>query len=196
MTSELPPARLIVAMTAERLMGRANDLPWHLPEDLKHFKAHTKGGTCIMGRRSWESIGSKPLPKRTNVIVSRSVAGQATATAPVEREGGFWFASLPDACAWVANARPDGDGSPWILGGASLFQEVLAPLDDDPAHAALLGLPRPETFVVTWVPDVPLQDDDVLFPYDREWIEGHYQEVERRPGETAGLEFVTYRLPG
>lgn len=62
---------LIVAMTPEGVIGRDNDLPWRLPDDLKRFKSLTMGRPVIMGRRTWESIG-RPLPGRTSIVLSRS----------------------------------------------------------------------------------------------------------------------------
>lgn len=61
---------LVAAMDEGRLIGRDNDLPWHLPADLKHFKRLTVGHPVVMGRRTWESVG-KPLPKRTTIVVTR-----------------------------------------------------------------------------------------------------------------------------
>lgn len=61
---------LIVAMTPEGVIGRDNDLPWRLPDDLKRFKALTMGRPVIMGRRTWDSIG-RPLPGRTSIVLSR-----------------------------------------------------------------------------------------------------------------------------
>lgn len=144
-------ASLIVAMTKERLIGRDNDLPWHWPEDLKHFKASTRGQTVVMGRRSFDSLGGKPLPARTNVVVSRSQGADAGPDG-IERDGVRIFGSLPDACAWVARAQPDGTDHLWILGGSSIFGESLAPLDEGPGAHARLGLPLPDTLVVTWCP--------------------------------------------
>jgi dihydrofolate reductase len=60
----------VVAYSLNRVMGRNNQLPWHLPDDLKHFKALTVGKTVLMGRKTYESIG-KPLPNRRNIIISR-----------------------------------------------------------------------------------------------------------------------------
>ena len=62
---------LIVAMTPLGVIGRDNDLPWRLPDDLKRFKALTMGKPVIMGRRTWDSIG-RPLPGRTSIVLSRS----------------------------------------------------------------------------------------------------------------------------
>ena len=71
---------MIWAQTPDRVIGRDGTMPWHLPEDLAHFKEHTLGHPVIMGRRTWESFPERfrPLPGRTNIVVSR------TLTAPVE----------------------------------------------------------------------------------------------------------------
>ena len=61
---------LIVATAHDNVIGRNNELPWHLPQDLKYFKAVTLGKPIIMGRKTFESIG-KPLPGRTNIVVTR-----------------------------------------------------------------------------------------------------------------------------
>lgn len=63
---------IIVATAENGAIGLNNQLLWHLPDDLKFFKQHTLNKPVIMGRKTYESIGSKPLPKRTNVVISRS----------------------------------------------------------------------------------------------------------------------------
>ena len=62
---------IIAAMDRNRLIGNENRLPWHLPADLAHFKQVTMGRPVIMGRKTYESIG-RPLPGRTNIVLSRS----------------------------------------------------------------------------------------------------------------------------
>lgn len=62
---------LIVAMAENRAIGKGNQMLWHLPEDLRRFRKLTEGHPIIMGRKTYESIGSKPLPKRHNIVVSR-----------------------------------------------------------------------------------------------------------------------------
>jgi len=62
---------IIVAMAKNRVIGKENDMPWHLPADLQHFRKMTSGKPIIMGRKTYESIG-RPLPKRHNIIVSRN----------------------------------------------------------------------------------------------------------------------------
>ncbi len=63
---------LIAAMDRNRAIGRGNALPWHLPDDLKHFKALTLGKPVVMGRKTFESLGCRPLPDRPNLVVSGS----------------------------------------------------------------------------------------------------------------------------
>lgn len=62
---------MIAAMSSNRVIGKDNKLPWHLPEDLKRFKQLTAGETVLMGRQTYESIG-KPLPGRNNIVVSKT----------------------------------------------------------------------------------------------------------------------------
>ena len=68
--SQGPRIALIAALDRHRVIGKKNQLPWHLPEDLKRFKALTTGHAILMGRKTWESIG-RPLPKRRNIVLSR-----------------------------------------------------------------------------------------------------------------------------
>ena len=103
---------IIVAMANNRVIGRDGKLPWHIPEDLKHFKRTTLGHAVIMGRKTFESIG-KPLPKRRNIVVTRQPN--------LSFEGCDRAADLPSA---IAVARND-DDCPFVIGGASLFAEAL-----------------------------------------------------------------------
>ncbi|HET7568993.1 MAG TPA: dihydrofolate reductase [Gammaproteobacteria bacterium] len=108
----VPPIALVVAMGAEREIGHDGRMPWHLPADLKHFKAVTIGHTVLMGRRTFESIG-RPLPGRDNFVVSRDVGFQP--------EGCTVFASID-----LALAAAPADGMLMVIGGATLY-EVLLP---------------------------------------------------------------------
>jgi dihydrofolate reductase len=65
------PLKAIAAMSLNRVIGRANTIPWHLPEDFKWFKKMTTGNVLVMGRKTFESIG-KPLPNRTTIVLTRS----------------------------------------------------------------------------------------------------------------------------
>ena len=101
---------IIVAMAADNVIGKDNDLPWRLSSDLKRFKALTTGHAIIMGRKTWESIG-RPLPNRRNIIISRNTDYSA--------DGAETFSSLQDALAAV-------DGDSFIIGGAQIYQLALA----------------------------------------------------------------------
>ena len=70
MNPSKPILSAIAAMAENRVIGKNNKMPWHLPADLKHFKAVTTGHPVLMGRKTYESIG-KPLPNRTNIILTR-----------------------------------------------------------------------------------------------------------------------------
>ena len=64
---------LVVAAAENGVIGRGGGMPWRLPDDLKHFKAVTLGHPIIMGRRTWEELGCKPLPGRRNIVLTRNV---------------------------------------------------------------------------------------------------------------------------
>jgi Dihydrofolate reductase len=104
---------LIWAQSANGVIGRGGTLPWHLPEDLAHFKAVTAGATVVMGRRTWESLPPRlrPLPGRRNLVLSRT-----------PQDGAETF---PDLDAALAAAT----GDVWVIGGASVYAAAL-PLAD------------------------------------------------------------------
>ena len=125
---------LVAAVARNGVIGRDGDLPWHLPDDLRHFKALTLGGTLVMGRKTYDSIG-RPLPGRTTVVVTRqpdwAVAGVTTAH------------SLEDALAAAAAA----DADTFVVGGAEIYA---------------LALPLADRLVITEVDQSP--DGDARFP--------------------------------
>lgn len=108
-----PRITLIAAVARNRVIGAGNALPWRLPEDLQRFKALTLGHPIIMGRKTWQSLG-RPLPGRTNIVVSRS----ADFAAP----GGSVVGSLQAAVAMAASA---GAGEAFIIGGAEIYAQAL-----------------------------------------------------------------------
>jgi len=105
---------LIVAVAENGVIGRDNALPWHISEDLRYFKQVTSGKTVIMGRKTHQSIG-RPLPNRTNIVVTRDPGFKA--------EGVLIAHSLEDALAKSA------DGEAVVIGGSSLFADALARAD-------------------------------------------------------------------
>jgi dihydrofolate reductase len=108
---------LIAALAKNRVIGRDNQLPWHLPADLKHFKAKTFGKPIIMGRKTWDSLG-RPLPGRLNLVVSRQPE-LALAGAEV-------FHSLEAAIARAEQwAQESGQTEIMLIGGAQLYEQAL-----------------------------------------------------------------------
>jgi dihydrofolate reductase len=111
----------IAAMSENRVIGRDGALPWHIPEDLKYFKRMTLGKPVIMGRKTFESIGSKPLPKRPNIVISRS---------RLRAEGIVWAATVADALTLAKKeAQATGQDEVMIVGGAQIYREAM-PMTD------------------------------------------------------------------
>jgi dihydrofolate reductase len=108
---------LIAAAAENDVIGRDNDLPWHLPDEFRHFKQTTAGHHVIMGRRTWESRG-KPLPGRTNIVVS----SQRDYVAP----GALVVSSLAEALRAAEHA---GEDEAFVIGGTRLYAEALAIAD-------------------------------------------------------------------
>ena len=113
---------LIYARAANGVIGKDNAMPWHLPEDLAHFKRHTQGWPVIMGRKTWESLPARfrPLPGRLNIVLTRDAA----TAAQLQAEGALALASLEQAMAHCAalHAPP---AELWIMGGAQVYAQAL-----------------------------------------------------------------------
>lgn len=104
---------LIAALSTNNVIGRANGLPWHLPADLKHFKALTMGHQYIAGRRTYESVG-RPLPGRTNIVITRQPG--------FSPEGVHVVHSLEDALRLAASS---GESEAFVGGGGEIFSQAL-----------------------------------------------------------------------
>lgn len=141
---------LMWAMAENRVIGRDNQLPWHLPNDLKHFKQTTLGKPVIMGRKTYESIG-RPLPKRTNIVITRSHHFKA--------DGVIVVHSLTEALEAAKNSETDASHDEVvIIGGAQIYQQAL---------------PLADRLYVTQVG--AHVDGDAYFP-EFDW--GHYQQID------------------
>ncbi|WP_137922473.1 dihydrofolate reductase [Hydrogenophaga sp. 2FB] len=105
---------LIFARAANGVIGKDNALPWHLPEDMAHFKRTTLGHPVIMGRKTWDSLPPRfrPLPGRLNIVVTRDANWQA--------EGATRATSLEDATSLC----PEGADA-WVIGGAQIYAAAL-----------------------------------------------------------------------
>lgn len=107
---------LIVAAADNNVIGKDNKMPWHIPEDFKHFKEITMGKPCIMGRKTYESILDqlgKPLPGRPSFVISRS---------DYQHDGCTSFTSLNDAIAEATNHH---DEEIMVIGGAQIYKQSL-----------------------------------------------------------------------
>lgn len=132
---------MIAAMDLNRVIGIDNQMPWHLPDDLKFFKAKTTGKTVVMGRKTFESLGSRPLPNRRNLVISRNKALQAS--------GAEFFTSIETALQSC-----DINHELVIMGGGELYRQML---------------PFADKLYVTWVQTEV--NGDTVFPQwnDGDW---------------------------
>lgn len=140
---------MIWANARKGAIGKNNDMPWHLPEDLKHFKETTLGKPVVMGRRTWESLPEKfrPLPGRKNYVV--------TGNPLFEAAGAHICDSLETAIAEARkeseNAVGDSDGVDlWIMGGGMLYREGMN-------YAETLSVTEIDTEVIgadTYAPEI------------------------------------------
>lgn len=112
------PVHMIYARAANGVIGKDNVLPWHLPEDMAHFKSLTQGCPVVMGRKTWDSLPPRfrPLPGRTNIVVTRQPDWQA--------DGAVRAASLQEALQHASAGQ-----TLWVIGGAQIYAEA-QPLAD------------------------------------------------------------------
>ena len=163
---------IIVAIADNNAIGRDNALLWHISEDLKYFRKTTSGCPVIMGRKTFESIG-RPLPKRTNIVVSRGF------DAP---EGVVAVSGLQEAYAAAADAIPCGTSSSsgrcFIIGGGQIYAQAL---------------PEADCLIVTHVHTV-IENADTFFPEidPALWKVSDRSEVMTDPETGYQFEFVTY----
>lgn len=127
---------LIVAAADNNVIGKDNAMPWHIPEDFRHFKTITMGKPCIMGRKTFESIVAqlgKPLPGRTSIVISRSTPPSLNPSPPggresegtgPNREGGPIY--VPSIQQALAIAQQDSPKEIMIIGGAQIYAQALA----------------------------------------------------------------------
>lgn len=144
---------LILAMTDDRVIGKDNDLPWKLPEDLKRFKRITLGHPVIMGRKTFESLG-RPLPGRDNLVVTRNPSYRP--------KGALAFPTIEGALAWGGSFREK-----FAIGGADVFRAAYP-------HAEKIYLTlihHPFAGNVSF-PDLPWRDDFEIASREEKESEG------------------------
>lgn len=135
---------LILARAANGVIGRNHTLPWHLPEDMAHFKRLTMGCPVIMGRKTWDSLPPRfrPLPGRLNIVLTRQADWHA--------EGALRAANLAQALALCP-----ADSTAWVMGGAEVYAQAL---------------PLASTAVVTEI-EADYEGDAFAPQFDPQWIE-------------------------
>jgi dihydrofolate reductase len=161
-TAQRPRVNLIVAWARNGVIGRGGTLPWHLPEDLRHFKRTTMGYPIVMGRRTWDSIG-RALPGRRSIVVTRNPRWSAP--------GCETAASLDQALV-----LSEGAAEVFVIGGAQLFE---------------LALARAQRLFVTEI-DADFEGDTRFPPIDLAcWRETAREHLAPAPGRAFGIDFVT-----
>ncbi|WP_144752995.1 MULTISPECIES: dihydrofolate reductase [Bartonella] len=151
---------LIAAVAENGVIGCKGTMPWHLSTDLQRFKALTLGKPIIMGRKTWDSIG-RPLPKRTNIVITRDCTFSA--------EGAIVAHSLSQACSLATNAASQNDVEEiFIIGGGEIFKqgfgladkifltEVLASIEGD----SFFPIFDKEKWTIVQTQDIPKGDKD------------------------------------
>ncbi|WP_071459892.1 dihydrofolate reductase [Bacillus massilinigeriensis] len=156
---------LMWAMDDNGLIGKDNELPWHLPEDLKFFKKTTLGHAIAMGRKTHESIG-KPLPGRENIIITRNK--------DYKSESCIVLHSVPALMEWAANKGEE----VFVIGGAEIFKETL---------------PYADKLVVTLIHEN--FEGDTFFPFVdlAEWEKDWQENGIKNDKNPYDYEFIIYR---
>jgi len=144
--TRVPVISLIAAVATDGAIGKGNAMPWHISEDLKYFKRVTFGKCVIMGRKTWESLGCKPLPGRDNIVISRSVFADDRQESPSRLHFVRSLESALDLA--LAIAAEAGQGEVFIIGGGRIYRQALE-------RASRVYITR----VYTTVPEA-----DVFFP--------------------------------
>ena len=147
---------MIAALDKNQVIGSDNAMPWHLPDDLKFFKANTLNKTVVMGRKTFESIGGRPLPNRRNLVITRNPDFQA--------DGIEVFSSLETA---LQSCTEDTDEI-IIMGGGQLYQQMMPY-----AHKLYLTLVEAAVEGDTVFPSWSLEDWQVTSQYHHPQDEKH-----------------------
>lgn len=158
---------IIVAVSDNWAIGRGGDMPWHIPADLKYFKATTMGCPVIMGRRTYESIG-RPLPGRLNIIVSRGM----------QAPGGCIVSPSLDIAYAIASADINQSDKCFVMGGGQVYAQAMEQADK---------------LYITHVRTV-VEDADTFFPAIDPQVWQVESSQEPQIDEKSGLEyqFVVY----
>lgn len=151
-----PEVGMIWAQTRSGVIGAAGSMPWHLPEDLAHFKASTRGHPVVMGRRTWESFPAKfrPLPGRANIVITQD----RSAAEEISQLGGHVVSSLDDGLRAAASFDAE---KIWIIGGGSVYAEAVErSLADTAVVTVIETMTEGDTYAPELSQEWKLQDRD------------------------------------
>jgi len=144
---------LIAAIDKNRAIGFDNKLPWHLPDDLTFFKRQTQGGVVVMGRKTFESLGCRPLPNRRNIVLTRQADWQ---------HAGVEVAH--DWRALTAQLAAEHVGKLWVIGGAEIYALALVDATELMITHVDTTLPQADAYFPYWSPagwlERPLSEHD------------------------------------
>lgn len=151
------------------VIGMKGQMPWHLPEDLAHFKRTTLGAPLIMGRKTWDSLPAKfrPLPGRINVVISSN----ASTREDLKKIGALPAQNMREA---LSICEQSGNSEVWVIGGAQIYAQAL---------------PTAHKLVVTEI-DAPFEGDAVAPALDATWQETKREKLLAASG--LNISFVTY----
>ncbi len=153
---------MIVAMAKQRIIGKDNEMPWHLPADFNWFKRCTMGKPIVMGRKTFESIG-RPLPGRRNVVISRN--------AELAIEGVDVVRSIEEALALL-----EGHDEVMIIGGGSIYQSCL---------------PLASKLYLTFI-DAEIEGDTQFPQWSEEWQENYREHYQADDNNAYDMDFVIF----
>ena len=160
---------MIAAMSQNRVIGKNNDLPWHLPDDFNYFKETTKGRFVIMGRKNFESLPHKfrPLPNRTNVVITRRK--------DFNEEGILVVHSIEDALKLATDA---GEEEAFIIGGGEIYK---------------LGLEHADKIYLTEI-NAQIEGDTQFPEFDKsKWLESSRKHHPKDERHLFSFDFVVYQ---
>lgn len=157
---------MIAAMANDRVIGKDNQMPWHLPADFAWFKRSTMGKPIIMGRKTFESIG-RPLPGRKNIVISRDATRQV--------DGVQLCTSIEDAIAAAGNVD-----EVMIIGGGSIYQRCL---------------PLADTLYLTFI-DANIDGDTCFPEWGEQWSKTHSEHYLADDKNAFDMEFVVLEKSG
>lgn len=151
---------IIAALSTDYVIGQNNDMPWQLPADMRYFVRTTKGHPIIMGRKCFESIGSKPLPKRQNIVITRNPNFEAVGCIVVHSLEKALTVAKTYCPETVPPSIEDDEAEVFVIGGGEIYKQALSIAD---------------RLYLTHI-DVAVPEGDVFFP---EFDENNWEVIKK-----------------